>query len=182
MKKFNGLLFPILIIVAAAGMRLVPHLPNFAPITAMALFGGAYLPKRWAIILPLAAMVLSDFFIGFESLEGRLVVYGSFVIVGFIGMWLKSHRSLGSLIGASLGSSLLFYLITNFGVLYTENLYPRTVEGLIQSYYMALPFFRYTVAGDFFYTAVFFGGFEILKVLTEKRQFAFLKFGGKDVH
>jgi hypothetical protein len=174
-KKFNNLIFPALIIAAAAAMRVVPHLPNFAPITAMALFGGVYLPKRWAIILPLAAMFLSDIFIGFESIDGRAVVYGSFILVGLVGIWLKEHKNLPNIVGASLASSLVFYLITNFGVLYTENLYPRTVEGLIHSYYMALPFFRYTVAGDLFYTAVFFGSFELLRALTENRKLAFLK-------
>src|SRR5690242_18347339 len=140
MKKIESFILPTIIILAAAAMRLIPHMPNFAPITAMALFGGTYLSKRWALVLPLAAMVVSDIFIGFESLDGRLVVYGSFVLVALIGMWLRNHKSLPNIIGASLVSSLVFYLITNFGVLYTENLYPRTIAGLLQSYYMALPF------------------------------------------
>jgi len=168
MKKLDSFVFPALIIVGAALLRLVPHAPNFAPIGAMALFGGAYLPKRWALVLPLAAMFLSDIFIGFDGVDGRAAVYGSFLLIGLLGIWLGNHKSAANIIGASLAGSLLFFLITNFTVLYTESLYPRTWAGLLESYTMALPFFRYTVLGDVFYTAVFFGGFELAVRMVKK--------------
>ncbi len=62
MKKYIGaVISPLLIIVAAVGLRLIPHLPNFAPIGAMALFGGAYLNKKYALLIVFGALMISDY-------------------------------------------------------------------------------------------------------------------------
>ncbi len=55
----------IALVVLGAALRFAPHLPNFAPIAAIALFGGVYLNKKYALIVPIAAMLISDYFIGF---------------------------------------------------------------------------------------------------------------------
>jgi len=178
MQKFlEKISSPVLFILIAAILRLAPHAPNFAPIGAMALFGGTYLGKKWAIILPLAAMFLSDLFIGFDGVDGRLAVYGSFLLVGLIGMWLKNHKSIQNVIGASIISSTVFFLVTNFTVLYTESLYPKTLAGLMESYTMALPFFRNSLVGDLFYVGVFFGGYELVQVLVKQKKLAFARTG-----
>lgn len=158
------------LILAAALLRILPHAPNFAPITAMALFGGTYLNKKAALLVPLAAMIVSDIFIGFDSLQSRLSVYGSFLIIGCIGLWLRRHKSLASVIGSTLASSIIFYLITNFAYLYEPTMYPHNWQGIAASYINALPFFRNTLLGDFFYVAVMFGGYEFVEklVLTKK--------------
>lgn len=145
--------------------RLLPHPANFAPITAMALFGGAYLPKKYAFIIPLAAMVISDYFIGFYGTT-MFYVYGSFVLSGLIGLWLRSHKNAGTILGGSLMASILFFLITNYGVWANpHSWYPHNFVGLMQSYTMGLPFFRNTLLGDMGYTAVFFGAYEAAKNL-----------------
>jgi len=149
----------IILIIGAAFARIMPHLPNFTPIAATALFGGVYLNKRYAIIIPLAAMLVSDFFIGFHDLMPY--VYGSFILTGLIGMWLRTHKNLKNIIGASLLSSVLFFLITNFGV-WASGMYARDLSGLGQSYVMAIPFFRNMLMGDLFYTGAFFGAFELI--------------------
>jgi hypothetical protein len=148
------------IIVAAAMSRLLPHPYNFTPIAAMALTGGVYFNKRLAFIIPLGALFLSDLFIGFHNTI--LFVYGSFIITGFIGLWLKSHKKVLPIFGATLFSSILFFIITNFGVWITGGgwFYPRTWQGFIECYTLAVPFFRNTVAGDLVYTGVLFGLFE----------------------
>ena len=64
---FGKAINPSLIIGLAVLARIIPHVPNFTPIAAMALFGGAYLNRRYAILVPLVAMVFSDIFIGFYS-------------------------------------------------------------------------------------------------------------------
>ncbi|MDP2671689.1 MAG: hypothetical protein Q8P13_04515 [bacterium] len=175
MKNINSLILPVLIIVLAASLRILPHPANFAPIGAMALFGGVYLDRRLALVLPLSAMIVSDIFIGFDGFDSRLVIYGSFLLIGAIGFWLRNHKSAVNVLGASLLSSVLFFLITNFGVLYTESLYPKTLEGLFQSYLMGIPFFRNTVLGDLFYTGAFFGGFELVKSLVVDKKVSFSK-------
>src|SRR3989304_3347283 len=129
-KNFEKLINPLIIIVAAVGLRLLPHIPNFTPIGAMALFGGAYLDKRLAILLPLSAMLLSDLFIGFYSPVVMLSVYGSFVLIGLIGMWLRGGKSPKNILLASISSSVLFFLITNFAV-WAAGSYSRGLDGLL---------------------------------------------------
>lgn len=153
-------MFAIFLIIGAALLRLVPHIPNVAPIAGMALFGGAYLNKKYAILVPLIAMALSDIFLGFNA--SSPMVYTSFFITGCIGMWVKNHKNIGTVIGASLISSVIFYVLTNFNFWYATPLYPKTFSGMVEAYIMALPFFRNTIAGDLFYTGVLFGSYEFV--------------------
>jgi hypothetical protein len=157
----RNILMGIFFILAAALSRILPHPANVTPIAAMALAGGVYFNKRIALVIPLATLFLSDLFIGFHSTI--LFVYGSFLLVGFIGLWLKSHKKPLPIFGAALLSSILFFVITNFGVWLTGSgwFYPKTWQGLVECYTLALPFFRNTLAGDLVYTAVLFGLFEL---------------------
>lgn len=148
-------------VLFGAILRVIPHPANFAPIGAVALFGGVYLNKRYALILPIAAMFISDIFIGFDSLQSRLMVYGSFLLIGLIALWVRKHKNIFSIAGGSLLGSVLFYLITNCVIFYSTRMYPHTIAGQIASYTNALPFFRNTVVGDLFYTAVLFGVYEL---------------------
>lgn len=147
--------------------RLVPHAPNVAPIGALMLFGGAYLPKKifW---LPLLALFISDYFIGFYGID-MFYVYGSFALYGLIGLWLRSHKKPHTILGSALFSSILFFLITNFGVWAPpNNWYPHTLEGLLQSYTLALPFFRNSLIADLGYTILLFGGYELLQYFSKR--------------
>src|SRR3989338_11352794 len=128
-------------------LRLIPHIPNFAPITGMALFGGVYLNKKYALIVPLLTMLVSDYFIGFHATMPY--VYASFLISGLIGLWLKKRRKPSNIILGSFLASLQFFLITNFGV-WMGGAYSRGLDGLMQSYIMGLPFFQWTLMGDLF--------------------------------
>src|SRR5437899_383883 len=102
-------------ILAAAASRLIPHPPNFSPITAMALLGGAcFVEKRWAFVVPLAAMLVSDVLLGFHRLMPG--VYGSFALIVCLGFWLRSRRAALPIACAALAGSLLFFIVTNFGV------------------------------------------------------------------
>lgn len=147
--------FPFLIVAAAAVLRLLPHEPNMAPIGAMALFSGVYLKGKKAFFVPLAAMVMSDFFLGFHSTMGW--VYGSFLLIVLLGRKFNGGITWKSVGLMSVSASVLFYLITNFGVWVSGTMYPKTVAGLVECYVMALPFFRNTLAGDLIYSGVFFG-------------------------
>ena len=149
-------------IVSAAALRLVPHPPNFAPITAMALFSGAYLGRRpLAFVAPLGAMVLSDAIIGFHS--GMPFVYTSVVAIVLLGWFALSRVTVLRLAGAAIASSVLFFVVTNFGTWLLSGMYPLTGSGLAACYVAAIPFFQNTVAGDLFYTGVLFGGFALLE-------------------
>src|SRR5258708_33622319 len=140
-----------LIILAAAASRLIPHPPNVASITAVALFGGAYLTdKRLALIVPLAALLLSDLVLGFYS--HMEIVYGSFLLVVCLGFLLQRKRSVLRIAGAALASSVVFFVGTNFGVWAFGSRYPKTAAGLLACYLPAIPFFQDPPAGGRPYT------------------------------
>lgn len=145
-------------------MRLLPHPPNFTPVAALALFAGAHFASRYlAFLVPLLAMFLSDLALqvitgnGFHSQAP--LVYLSFVAVVGIGLWLQSRRRPVLILGAALASSMVFFVLSNFGLWMEGSLYPRTAEGLLTCFVMAIPFYGWTVAGDLFYSVVLFGLF-----------------------
>ncbi len=150
------------IIIFAALMRLVPHYPNFTPVAALALYGGAHLGKRWlAFVIPLAAMFLSDLFLGFHNF--MIPVYVSFLLVVLLGTLLRNNIKIATVAGGAIAGSILFFLITNFAVWAGSPFYPQTFAGLMQSYTMAIPFFHSSLLGDLFFSGVFFGGFYLVQ-------------------
>lgn len=163
-------LFPVLIVLMAVVMRFLPHPANVVPITAMALFGGAYFNKKYALLLPLSVMFLSDIFLGFHNT--MFFVYGSFLLVGIIGIVLKKHNNFKWILGGTLLSSILFFMITNFGVwlMNMGNMYSNDLIGLARCYIMAIPFFRNTLVGDLFYVVMMFGGYEVFLKLNKKAE------------
>ena len=152
-KKFsNREIVILLFIILAAVIRLIPHPPNFAPITAMALFGGLnFQNKKLAYAIPLLAMIVSDLFLGFYSIS--IFVYLSFIAITYIGTTIKKIN-----ISNIFLSSLLFFIITNLGVWILG--YPMTIEGLLACFTLALPFFGYALAGDLFFSLLFKYGFK----------------------
>jgi len=156
------LLVLIFMILAAAATRLIPHPPNMTSLAAIALFGGAnFSDRRLAFLVPISALLLSDLVLGFY---GHMeVVYLSFALIVVIGLCLQKHRTALAIAGAALASSVLFFVLTNFGVWAFGAFYPKTMEGLVACYVAAIPFFRNTLLGDLLYTAALFGGFALLE-------------------
>lgn len=151
-----------LMVFAAAFVRLLPHPPNLAPITAMALFGGAYFNKKsFAFAIPLFAMLLTDAIIGFYSYVW--MVYVSFAIIVLLGIVMLKKISVTKLILASVTASVSFFVITNFGVWALGTLYPKTPAGLMESYVAAIPFFQNSLIGDLFFVGIMFGTYELIK-------------------
>jgi len=151
-----------LMVFIAAFVRLLPHPPNFAPIAAIALFGGAYFNKRsLAFIVPLTAMFLTDAIIGFYSYGW--VVYISFALIVLIGIVMLRKVTIKNVILASLTASVSFFAITNFGVWALGTLYAKTTSGLMESYIAAIPFFQNSLIGDLFFSGVMFGVYELVK-------------------
>ena len=108
---------------------------------------------------------------GMSSLLGLIPVrraasmaLGSFAAIGLIGLWLRNHRGIARTVAATLAGSVLFFIVTNFGVWVSSQVtYPHTLTGLIECYAAAVPFFRNTLAGDLFYVGAMFGLFEFVK-------------------
>lgn len=155
----QNIIFPLVIVVFAVALRLLPHLPNVSPIAALALFGGVYMNRKYALVIPLIAMFISDLFLGFH--ESMPLVYICFFLTGLIGLWISKRKNVFSVTAATLFSSLLFFILTNFNYWYATALYSKTLTGLMQSYINAVPFFRNSIVGDLFYVGLFFGAYEL---------------------
>lgn len=167
-KKIEFLLAVGFIIVGVV-LRLLPHPPNFSPIAAVALFGAVYLSRKTAFLLPIAAMIVSDVFLGFYEPTVMAAVYISFLLCVIVGLWIKKHKSFLGVVSGSVLAGVLFFLITNLAVWLFTAWYAKTLAGLVECYTLALPFFRNTLLGDIFYTGVFFGTYEIIKAVVKKR-------------
>lgn len=152
--------------LTAGLVRLLTHGFNLTPVGALGLFGGARLRSWQAFALPIAVMVVTDCCLwamtGFNPLyapfhSSRPIVYGSFLLYVLIGRLLAATESPWRIGLASLLGSLQFFFVTNLGTWATENLYPRTLEGLLACFVAGLPFYKYTLLGDLGYAAVLFG-------------------------
>eukprot|EP00825_Cyclidium_porcatum_P016747 TRINITY_DN19678_c0_g1_i1.p1 TRINITY_DN19678_c0_g1~~TRINITY_DN19678_c0_g1_i1.p1 ORF type:complete len:277 (-),score=16.54 TRINITY_DN19678_c0_g1_i1:34-864(-) len=171
----------VVMILAAALSRLIPHPYNFSPICAMALFGSAYLNNRYyCYIIPIASMWISDLLLNniiyaayFDHFiwfyDGAIVTYAAFLLISLLGRSILHNKiALLRLFCTSILSSIIFFLISNFGVwLFSSMLpYPHTFGGLISCYIAGIPFFRNTLLGDFFYIFLMFGVYELLIKLS----------------
>lgn len=160
--------FILLLIILAAFSRLIPHMSNFTPIGAIALFAGTYISnKRMAFLLPVATLFLSDILLELVNGTGfyrdMIFVYGSFAIIVALGFLLRGREQRQTIMVASLVSSVIFFLISNFGTWLMYDLYPKSFSGLVSCYVAGIPFFRGTFMGDLFYNLALFGTFALAR-------------------
>ena len=155
----NNLLIVVIIILAAM-TRLVPHPPNFTPIIAIGLLGGAYISNRTlAIIVPIFIMIISDFYLGFHSTI--YWVYFSLIFIALLGFSLRTKMNMLNGLLSGISGSVIFFIITNFGVWFSSSFYPKTFQGLLLCYSMAIPFFINTLVSTLFYLVVMLAGYRL---------------------
>jgi hypothetical protein len=153
-----------LMIFAAAALRILPHLLNFTPVGAMAIFAGSLFRNRWfAFLFPLAALFAGDLFVGLYKL--MFIVYVSFALSVAIGRWVAQSRTLARIGVAVFLGALQFFVVTNFAMWALSDFYPKTSTGLATCFVNAIPYFWNTLAGDVLYAAVLFGGFALAEKL-----------------
>lgn len=180
MNKENktSILVAVLLIVAAAFTRLIPHPPNFAPIASLAIFGGAVIKNnKYALLLPLGALLLSDIlFELFTTTQGfydisQAFVYAAFVLITYLASKIKKVNTPNILL-ACLWSGALFFILSNFGVWLTGAFYAKTFSGLMECYAAAIPFYKNELFGNMllntfmsniFFTGLLFGTYALLK-------------------
>jgi hypothetical protein len=172
----------VLLVLVAAATRLVPHPYNFSPLGAIALFSGALLTRRWlAVMLPVTAAFVSDLVInntlyaeyhdGFIWLaEGAGWMYLIYVVISILGMVVLRNVGTGSVLGGSLGASIIFFIASNLMCWPGNPMYAQDLGGLMSCYAAGLPFFPGTVAGDLVYSTLLFGGFALLQRVVPELQ------------
>jgi Family of unknown function (DUF6580) len=139
--------------------RLLPHAAGVWPFAASALFAGRMLRiPGLAVIVPLAAVLLSNVALAGDDWRITLFVCAAITVPAFAGMLIRRWPGAVPVIGAMLSCSLIFFVTTNFAVWAFSGMYPLTWQGLTQCFIAALPFLDKTVVGDLFWTAVLFGG------------------------
>lgn len=149
------------LVILAVIARLLPHPPNFAPIAALAIFGGAYLPKRWSFFVPAVALIASDIIIGFYNPGVMLAVYLSFTLAYLIGRAARNKKRPAFILGGTVLGSIAFFLITNAAVWMFGGAYAPNFGGLAQSYVAGLPFFKNTLLSDLLYMSILAGVMEL---------------------
>lgn len=160
-NRRTSIMIALTLIVAAVVLRIMPHPANFAPVAAVAIFGGAVLPRKFALWVPLAAMAASDMVIGFYSIMP--VIWACYFLIALASsLWLQKPNLVKGAV-LTLGASVGFFVITNFAVWATSGMYDHTLAGLGQCYVMALPFFRNTLLSDAAYTSALFAAYSLTR-------------------
>jgi hypothetical protein len=149
----------LILVVIAVAFRLIHHLANFSPILAIALFGGVYLNRKYALALPLVLMMFTDIILGLHNTI--VFTWGSIFLISGLGILLKQKKSALNITLSALSSAVIFFIITNFGV-WLMGWYPRTLNGLISCYTLAIPFFRTTMASTLLFSFGLFGIYELI--------------------
>ncbi|HMM62159.1 MAG TPA: hypothetical protein PKC86_01220 [Candidatus Saccharibacteria bacterium] len=165
--KYRFHLLILCLILFGIGWRLIPHIPNFAPIGAIAITAGMMLHWRKAVFIPLVIMIITDITIGLYS--GFIWTWLSVAIIPLAGYLLRRLPQTWRISFGALGASLIFFIVSNFGVWVASGMYSHTLTGLIDCYVMALPFLRATLVSDLVFTATFITVFEYSATLLKTR-------------
>lgn len=161
----------LLLVVIASLYRIMPGRPyGFAPQIAMAIFGGAIIKdKKWAFLLPLLSMFVSDalyqalYMTGASPIYGfyegqvlNYVLFGSMVVFGF---FIKNFK-IKSIALSSVLAPTTYFILSNSAVWLSPGAglgRPTTFSGWLMTLADGLPFYAWSLAGTFVFSAVFFG-------------------------
>jgi hypothetical protein len=171
--RMPGALTGIGLAVALIGLdviaRVAPHAPSFSPVAASALFAGMVIGRRYALLVPLAAMVLSDALLGFDDWRMRLVVYAALTLPAVLGLMARNARWPVAF-PLAVASSVIFFVVSNFAVWLFGAMYTHDPAGLAQCYVAALPFFQNALIGDLLWTAGLFGSLWMVRLAFGTRM------------
>ena len=169
-------IFPIGLILILALAKLIPHPPNFTPIIAVAIMSGYFFRNIYlSFAILLISMLLADVFIGFYN--NMLFVYLSLFLIAFVFFKISKKINFKNLFVYSFIGSLIFFIISNFGVWALGSpgaydvAYGKNLNGLVECYILAIPFFGNTFLSTliFSYPAIFI--YKSLAPRTGSRQF-----------
>ena len=155
LQIFKGEIFPIGLILILAFSRLIPHYPNFTPVIAVAIMSSYFFKNIYlSFVVIIFSMLISDVFIGFYN--NIFFVYLSLLLITFIFYRFNTRIKFKNLFIFGFFGSLIFFLISNFGVWLLSNMYEKNLNGLIYCYFLALPFFINTLLSTVFFSYLAF--------------------------
>ncbi|MFP4473294.1 MAG: DUF6580 family putative transport protein [Candidatus Omnitrophota bacterium] len=160
----------IIFLTVGVASRVIFHAPNFTPVIALVFFGGMFLNKKYSWWLPLILMAASDLILGLHSVIA--FTWGALLVISLLGRRWYEKRDAVHVLGGGMASAVIFFLITNFGAWLT--MYPHTWQGLARCYWLAIPFFRNTLASTFVYTGVLYGLYQLVSYRVRSTRFAWL--------
>ena len=160
----------VILIVFGVSYRILDYPPNFTPIVAIAMFGSYYFRGYLFFLLPISIMLVSDFFIGFYEWKIMLSIYLSIALISFFGLMIRKKYSVSNIVQWSFLASLVFFVISNTAVWLFTSWYPSSLSGLLECFYLAIPFFKNTLAGDMFFNTSFFGAYAFYNYYKHKVQ------------
>tara|TARA_B100000686_G_scaffold180851_1_gene187782 strand:- start:721 stop:1242 length:522 start_codon:yes stop_codon:yes gene_type:complete len=137
-------IFPIGLILILAFSRLIPHPDNFTPIIALTIMGSYFFKNiNFSYLVVFFSMLIADLFLGFYS--HMLFVYLSLFLIILIFFKISKKINYKNLFIFGFFGSVIFFIVSNFGVWVAGNLYEKNMNGLIECYFMAVPFFKNTL-------------------------------------
>lgn len=165
-------LFALLVVFCAVA-RIVAHLPNFTPLAAAALFASTRMRSRLiAALVPICAMALSDRVIGGYEWKVMVVVYAALAFPVLLRSLLNGRYKPARVVLAASLSSLVFFFSTNFAVWFAAGWYSSGLGGLMACYIAGLPFLKYNLLGDLFWSVTLFAGYELYALAKSNRSAA----------
>ncbi len=152
--------------------RLIIHVDNFTPVIALALFGGVYLKRKQAFLLPILLFAATDIILGFH--RTMFFTWGTILLIVIMGFAVQKNKNWATVLGGGIFSAILFFVITNFGVWIMTGMYPLTLTGLAECYVVAIPYFRSSLLSTLIYGFIFFGAYEVIAAQVRNTRLSYV--------
>lgn len=159
---------------------------GFAPQIAMALFAGSVIrDKRFAFLLPVLSLLISDALYQFLYVQGLTTIKGFYsgqwqnylliASITIIGFFINKDK-VGQIFIGSLAGAVYYFLVSNFmvwmggGLDINNQPYPRSFDGLMLCFTEALPFFKWSLLSTLIFNGIFFGCYYLLGKSVLKKE------------
>jgi len=152
--------------------RLIIHVDNFTPVIALALFGGVYLKRKQALLLPILLFAATDIILGFH--KTMFFTWSTILLIVLMGFAVQKNKNWATVLGGGIFSAILFFVTTNFGVWIMTGMHPLTLTGLAECYVVAIPYFRSSLLSTLIYGFIFFGAYEVIAAQVRNTRLSYV--------
>ncbi len=169
-RNITPRIFDVFVVLLVLGIacRLLPHVNNFTPVAAIALFAGFFFQRKLvALAIPLAIMFVSDAFLGATPLGVKITIYLAILFPLVFAPLLRKRLSPVRIGGSAFIAAIFFFLVTNFAVWMVDH--PQTLDGFLTCYGLALPFLAKKLIGDLVWSGAIFGSYAVIRQLQTRK-------------